>query len=59
MSFGQKSHYVHLSKKVVLKIKKDLKDGMKQKDIAKKWNISQSLVSGIKTGRHWSSIKLN
>jgi len=38
----------------VLKIKKELKETEEtQKNIAKKYNVSEEMVQGINTGRYW------
>ena len=48
---GQNHYYSKLSNKDVKEIKKLIKKGVMGKDIAKKYNVSRSLISKIKLGR--------
>lgn len=41
------------SKEKCWNIKKDLDNGISAKEVIKKYNVSGSLVSNIKTGKHW------
>lgn len=47
-----------LSTKVVIRIKQALRNGMRQSKIAEKAGISRAMVSAIKSGRAWSTIKI-
>lgn len=46
-----------LTENDVLEIKRLLKSGLKQKEIAAKFGISRPLVSGINTGYFWGSVR--
>jgi len=41
----------------ILEIRKLLKNGLLQKDIAKKFNVHRTTISDIKTGRHYSEMQ--
>jgi hypothetical protein len=47
------------TKQEIINIKIDLKNKLNQKDIAKKYNISQTTVSSINIGKRWSHIKIS
>lgn len=52
-------HNTKLSEQDVIKIKYMLEDGVKQNIITDKFNISPGLVSNIKKGRRWASVKID
>jgi len=64
-SENAKHNYVsgNITKKLkpedVVEIKKMIEQGCFQKDIAKKFNVAQSTISEIKTGKKWVNIKIN
>jgi DNA-binding XRE family transcriptional regulator len=47
-----------LTPNMVLEIKKMLKEGIMQKEIANKFNVSRSAISEINTGKKWKNIKI-
>jgi len=49
-----------LTKKDVIEIKKKLSEGLRtQKEISNIFNVNQSIISCINTGKYWSHIKLS
>ncbi len=54
--FGEEKSQSKLTNNDVLKIRKLLKKGALQKDIVKKYNVSQATVSFIKTRKAWRRI---
>lgn len=57
INVGEKSHKAKISEFEYFQIKELLKNGILQKDIAKKYRITQSAVSAIKTGKNWKSLR--
>lgn len=53
---GSKQHLSKLIEEQVIEIKKLLALGVKQKDIAKKFNVSPSAVNSIAKGRTWKHV---
>ena len=53
---GEKHHYAKLTRKEVIQIKQLLKHRVLQKDLAAKFNVSQQVISAIKTGSRWNHI---
>ncbi|MBC96392.1 MAG: endodeoxyribonuclease [Halobacteriovoraceae bacterium] len=51
---GEDSHFSKLNIGQVLLIKKMTEKGLSQRNIAKKFKISQATVSDIKTGKRWA-----
>jgi hypothetical protein len=47
-----------LSEDKVLLIKKDIDCGIMNKDISKKYNVTNKIVSDIKTGRTWKHVRV-
>lgn len=57
-NFGENSPNAKLKNHQVLKIKQLLSDGVKGRDIAKKFNVSDNYISLIKCGLSWKHIKV-
>lgn len=51
---GKEINFTKLTEKQVLEIVELLKDGMKQKDIAKLYNVHKATISEIKLGHNWA-----
>lgn len=55
-SFGENHHRSKLKNKNVYEIKNLISKGVMQSKIAKKFNVCESLISEIKTGKKWKSV---
>lgn len=53
---GEKNHKSKLKVEQVFSIRKDFEEGMKHREIAKKYNIGSSTVHYITTGKTWRKI---
>lgn len=49
-------HCIKLNADKVVVIKEMLEDGIKQTEIAEKFNVSQTLIGSIKNGTRWASV---
>ncbi len=54
---GENNPSAILSNKDVLKIKKFLKEGVKAKDLASKYNCHTDTIYAIKTNKNWSTVQ--
>jgi group I intron endonuclease len=53
---GSNNPSVKLNERDVIQIRQDLLNGLKQKDVACRYNVSISLISAIKLGKIWKCI---
>lgn len=53
---GSKHALAKLNEEKVLSIRKEISEGKKSSDIARKYNISPGCVCDIKKGRHWNRV---
>lgn len=53
---GSKHHLAKLDEKKVMEIKKMIKDGYTNKEIAEIYNVDQSNISLIRNGKRWSHV---
>jgi DNA-binding NarL/FixJ family response regulator len=53
---GENHHLAKLTKKQVIEIMEALKNGAKGKDLAKKYNLHVTAISGLKVGKHYKEI---
>jgi len=56
---GENNPASTLKEKDVIEIRKDLKKGIKQREIAKKYNVHFTTISKIKTRKYWTHIGVN
>jgi hypothetical protein len=47
------------SVELILKIKEDIKNGLRNKDICAKYNVNRFLVTNLKMGRKWKRLDLS
>jgi len=55
---GEKSPTAKLNEKKVLEIKKMLRDGAKQRDVAEAFGVAPSTINRIVQGLSWSHVRL-
>ncbi|MGG7149662.1 GIY-YIG nuclease family protein [Clostridium neonatale] len=55
---GSRNGNARLSEADVIEIKKMLIGGVKRKDIATKYNVSNTLINNIANGNRWSSVEI-
>ncbi len=53
---GEKNHMAVLTPEIVLSIRKDSEDGMKQADIVRKYELRQATISKILLRKRWTHI---
>jgi hypothetical protein len=54
---GENNPYAKLTQKAVMNIRKELRNGTKQRDIAEIHRVSEQAISDIKHGKRWSPPK--
>ena len=56
VEFKHKNKTISLTSEIVIKIRKDLNNGLKNIDVAKKYKIDRRNVSKIKLNQRWKHI---
>lgn len=57
IKYGSDNHQAKLTERQIIQIDKLLRDGkVSQSDIAKKYNVSKALITGIKKGKRWGHL---